>query len=361
MAYIYSRTVTVDYTKVGGSANLSNFPMYFSETIADLKTTANGGHVENANGYDIIFSSTTDSANKLDFEVESYDPATGQLSAWVEISSLSYTANTVIYLLYGDSSISTSQQNKTGTWNSSFRGVYHMSETTGSAALDSTSNGYDLTNTNSIARDTGKLGYSASGGTANTNKRLTRNTAMGITTGNISISCWFKYNTVFTENGVYEIVHHSYDASSENSIDNRLMVYYWDAVHAFRVARNGSTTGQKDYTFTPNTTDWYHLVYVWNGSIVEGYFNGTSIGTVSGPTTVGNNSVNGIRLFTYQNLYNWASGRIDEVRVLNTALTAGWITTEYNNQNSPSTFYAVGSEVGGGGGSPAYMPKIIMF
>jgi hypothetical protein len=43
-------------------------------------------------------------------------------------------------------------------------------------------------------------------------------------------------------------------------------------------------------------------------------------------------------------------GMIDEVRVSSTARSADWITAEYNNQSSPSTFYSVGSASGGGGG-----------
>ena len=37
-------------------------------------------------------------------------------------------------------------------------------------------------------------------------------------------------------------------------------------------------------------------------------------------------------------------GTIDEVRVSNASRSAGWILTEYNNQNSPSTFYSVGTQ-----------------
>src|SRR5690606_28486524 len=33
-----------------------------------------------------------------------------------------------------------------------------------------------------------------------------------------------------------------------------------------------------------------------------------------------------------------------EVRLSNVIRSAGWIATEYNNQNSPSTFYSISSE-----------------
>jgi hypothetical protein len=41
---------------------------------------------------------------------------------------------------------------------------------------------------------------------------------------------------------------------------------------------------------------------------------------------------------------NYFNGIIDETRVSMTARSAGWIQTEYNNQNSPDTFVKVGVE-----------------
>jgi hypothetical protein len=35
---------------------------------------------------------------------------------------------------------------------------------------------------------------------------------------------------------------------------------------------------------------------------------------------------------------------LDEVRIATVARSAGWIATERNNQNAPTTFYAVGPE-----------------
>jgi len=40
-------------------------------------------------------------------------------------------------------------------------------------------------------------------------------------------------------------------------------------------------------------------------------------------------------------------GLLDEVRISNSVLTANWITTEHNNQNSYSTFYSVAAVAGG--------------
>jgi len=37
-------------------------------------------------------------------------------------------------------------------------------------------------------------------------------------------------------------------------------------------------------------------------------------------------------------------GKIDEFRIYNGMLSAGWISTEYNNQNDPASFYTVGTQ-----------------
>ena len=53
------RTITINDTKVPNTDQM-NFPVLISlppNTYPDLKTTANGGSVTNANGYDILFTS----------------------------------------------------------------------------------------------------------------------------------------------------------------------------------------------------------------------------------------------------------------------------------------------------------------
>ena len=56
--------------------------MLFSVTDANLKTVANGGSVGKADGTDLLFTAS-DGVTKLNHELEFYNPATGQVSAWV--------------------------------------------------------------------------------------------------------------------------------------------------------------------------------------------------------------------------------------------------------------------------------------
>ncbi|MDZ4216921.1 MAG: DUF2341 domain-containing protein, partial [Candidatus Gracilibacteria bacterium] len=149
--YSYRKSVTIDRTKV--AATQSNFPILFSVTDLELKTVANGGYVTHANGYDIIF--TDSSGNKLDHEIEKYVSTTGEFVAWVRIPTLSSIVDTSIYLFYGNGSVSTNPS-VSGTWDSNFKGVYHMPNGTTLSVTDSTSNGYNGTNT-AVTATTGQV------------------------------------------------------------------------------------------------------------------------------------------------------------------------------------------------------------
>jgi len=116
--------------------DLTDFAVLISIASDDeLRTTANLGHVEHADGYDIIFRAS-DGITQLDHEVEKYVPSTGELVAWVRIPTLSGSSDTTIYLYYGDSSVSSPTENPSGVWDNNYKGVWHLRETTGTYAAD---------------------------------------------------------------------------------------------------------------------------------------------------------------------------------------------------------------------------------
>ena len=149
--------MTIDHTKVPSTQ--SNFTVLVSVTDPALKTVANGGHVANPNGYDIGFYADSGGTIKLKWEVEKYDGTTGNLIAWVKIPSVSST-DTVFYLMYGDSSINTNQSDPPNTWDSNFKGVYHLGNGTTLSATDSTG-GNNGTLINSPTATAGKINKAA--------------------------------------------------------------------------------------------------------------------------------------------------------------------------------------------------------
>ena len=106
--YGYRRVLTINHTQVPNT-DQTNFPYLFNTTDPLLATTAYNGHVASPNGYDIIFTSDAAGQNILNYEMEEYNPATGQVVAWVQIPLLSHTQDTVIYVWYGNASVTTLQ------------------------------------------------------------------------------------------------------------------------------------------------------------------------------------------------------------------------------------------------------------
>src|SRR5712691_6304367 len=82
--YARRRAITIDHTKVPNT-DQTNFPVLASGTYSYLATTANGGYVTNANGYDIMFTSDAAGTSTLAFEQENYNPSTGAVNYWVKV------------------------------------------------------------------------------------------------------------------------------------------------------------------------------------------------------------------------------------------------------------------------------------
>jgi len=161
--FSYKRPITIDNTKVSGSADFTDFPALISLSGDWLKTTAvdsTNGRIKNSNGYDIIFRDTN--LVQLDHEIEEYDgsASAGTLVAWVRIPTLDYNDDTIIYMYYGNACISSPTENPTGVWDDNFVGVWHLKETGTGTRYDSTqygNNGTPNNYDNDEATNSGKV------------------------------------------------------------------------------------------------------------------------------------------------------------------------------------------------------------
>ena len=96
---MYRKAIVVDRANVCGP-DLSNFPVLVRLSDADIKSADHGGHAASPHGDDIFFASD-DGHVPYAHEIESYDPATGELKAWVRIPKLSADADAVFCIFYG--------------------------------------------------------------------------------------------------------------------------------------------------------------------------------------------------------------------------------------------------------------------
>ena len=119
--YNYQATFTVAAGQVPSAQ--TNFPALISGTYADFATTANGGRISNtctqtvgnnatAVPCDLIFTSDAAGTMLLNWEFETWAPATGAVNIWVNAPNLSN--GTVIYAWYGQAAVTTLQTTPVG-------------------------------------------------------------------------------------------------------------------------------------------------------------------------------------------------------------------------------------------------------
>jgi hypothetical protein len=339
--YSYGRAITIAHGQVANS-DQANFPVLISGTYSYLANVANGGHVQSANGYDIIFTSDAAGQNRLNWEVESYDPTSGTLRAWVQIPSLSHSIDTVIYLFYGNSAITSDQSNATGTWDSNYKGVWHFGNGSTLSLNDSTSNKNNGTNSGAgvVA---GEIGGAASFNGSSQYISVPDASSLDLTSA-ITLSAW---------------VNPSQTISSYAEVLDKSYVSYGAPWHMYALQVNPSAKlrmsldiGGVETTLAGNTTiaanTWSYVTMTYDGGNMRVYVNGKQDNVAVQPGSFASNTVP-LNIGRDNNGTEYFPGVIDEARVSSVARSADWITTEYNNQSSPSTFYALGAEQTYGG------------
>jgi hypothetical protein len=335
-SYLKKKKLTIDHTKVS-TADQSSFPMPVVRTDTDLKVTGSGGQVQNSSGFDIIFVDSTETT-QLDHEIEKYVSTTGEIEMWVRIPTASHTVDTIIYMYYNNSSISTSQENKTGVWDSSYKAVWHLKEATGTNASDSTSNALTATQNNSPVQGAGQIdGSLAFNGTT---QYLSVSGSAANITGDKTIETWIKPATFAQDSSVSQRV-------IANDIDGtNAYVLALDPTSGFVWFDNDSSAQNITSNNTTVTTGiWYHVVGVYTASshVVALYINGSLASNNGGATAGFGLGTTGFNIGRRPDGVGHTDASLDEIRVSNVVRTAGWIATSYNAQNSPSTFYSVGA------------------
>ena len=334
----YSRAITLNHTMVPNT-DQTNFPVLISGTYPFLATIANGGQVQNPNGYDIVFTSDAAGQNLLNFEIDTYNPATGAVSFWVKIPTLSHTVDTTIYMFYGIPNINTFQGNAMGTWNPNYVSVWHLSGS-GTTAYDSKVNANNGTMT-SVASAPGEIGGAAGFNGSTSIIRLSQ----GISgSGPRTISAWV--NSTGQEGCIYcsgllssspYFQAFSFYVNAPNAGNIYLQTYGSDYSIGGVLPLN--TWNLVTFAYSGGATSVSSMLLYVNGSLITGGDPSPQWWTEATPNTYNGNFSIGYDP-TLNNLP--FGGSIDEVEISNVALSSDWIATEYANQSSPSTFYTVG-------------------
>lgn len=328
--YQFGKQIEIQSSQVSGTAALLDFTVLISFTDPDLRLVANGGRVENANGYDITF--TEDDCNtSLSYQIEKYNPVTGEYIAWVKIPSLSADFNTEIHLYYGNNSISSNPSTNLA-WGTNVAAAYHLSNNDFS---DATSNGMNASNI-STTNVAGKIGDARNfGGSGYLNISESGTTSLDLT--ELTVSAWI-FPTNYNVPGDRGII-----INKENTYEVGLQ----DNTGFLQAAAQPTCWRWAGTRAVPLST-WSKITVVFAGGLEKHYINGVfieSFADCSNPLTVSDQDFRIGARGGNGGAGSYFIGNIDAVKITNREETADWIATEYNNQNTPSAFYTASAEM----------------
>ncbi|MDO8335490.1 MAG: DUF2341 domain-containing protein [Candidatus Saccharibacteria bacterium] len=328
------RAINIDGSKVIGTQ--TDFPILVKlSSDTSLATYAQDDN-------DDILITSEDGTTKLSHEIEKFDGATGELILWVKVPTISNGTNTRLFMYYGNAS-ATSQQDTTNVWDSNFKSVWHLEETSGTTHTDSTTN----TNTGnkvSATEPNPTTGITGGGQSFDGSNDYVSTTNSFVNPDEITISAWINTSSSngrkilgFESNqtGTGSV---SYDRDIDIGNDGKAYATCYDGVDRFAIS-----------TSTVNDSAWHYIVGTISntGNYVKLYFDGQLQDT----TTCANpeNYTGYYRMGSYKTsgsngAHGYITGLIDEARVSSTPRSASWIETEYNNQSSPLSFATLSTE-----------------
>lgn len=337
----YRRQITIDHTEVENVANPST-------TYADfpLLVYATGLSNIKADGADIRFT-LSDGTTEIPREIESYSG--GTLWAWVKVTLTKDSGDStddVIYMYYGNPGASEPAPGSTygseNVWDSNFKMVQHLQEDpsgTPPQMVDSTSNNNDGTaNGSPTLVTTGQIGNAIDFDDGTNDYIVVSDSASLELPDGLTIEAWINVaswgnwkNIVFK--GDNTPTNTDYQFALVSSTYNGLA---WDGTL-------GSNWRTKYFTTSKDTGEWIYAVVTHDISTVKCYRDGSEISSQSdaGAIYVSTEDIGIAAVADGTLLFD---GAIDEVRVSDSARSAEWIKTCYNNQDSPSSFCIVGAE-----------------
>lgn len=329
-AWAHKASVTTDQTDFNGS-DVSDFRFLITTTQASMKTVGNGGSITGfvsrpgaTAPVDFIVSSDINGTSLLKWDVEFWEPTTGEIVLWVSLPTLSASSDITIYLWWGSASVTTWQGGTAGdTYGASAAMVYHMNDLT----ADSGPNGNNGTNT-SVTNTAAKIG---AGGSFNGSSRyitIPYSSTLNCTSA-ITIHAWINASSTSRS-----VVGKMFAATHTSPFFDWNMYYAAGPRPNFRIglATNSSTN-------TVSNSTWIHLVMVANGTDHRIYINGALDKTTVTSTLPTNTNSQPVRIGANATPAEYFNGIIDEVEVFNTALSADWVAYSYTNQNNPSSTY----------------------
>jgi len=327
--------ITIDHTDV--DSNLTNFPVliylsnssgYNSDNVAFVFNEL----ISDANRKKIAVT-TSDKTTQCYVEIENWDTSNEKAWLWVNVPSISSTADTDLYLYYDkDHADNTDYVGDTGStpaqnvWNSNFKGVWHLGETSGGtgAIKDSTSNKNNGTDYGSpILGATGEIGAAIQFDGTDDFLIVPENASLHLGSGLtieawVNIDVWGDWKDIVFKGGG-----NAGDSDYQFALVNS--GFAWDGTYA-------GTWRTKYFATSTDTGTWIYAVVTHNTVTVKFYRDGSENSSQSDQGAIYESTYQlGISREGAANT-GYLDGRIDEVRVSNAPRSAAWIKASYESE-----------------------------
>jgi hypothetical protein len=247
-------------------------------------------------------------------------------------------------MYYGNNAVN-SQEDPVGLWENNYVGVWHLSKSSGNA-LDSTSYGTSGTLSGGVTQGvTGQVynTYDFNGVDSKVDMGDPVDGHLDFGTGSFTVETWIYRNSSMTSDQYGGIFKGNGDVADQEG-----WLFRFKGSDTVRFSGGDGTASvfniYKSSTLIDDT--WIHLVGVLDRTAGKAYIykDGQLIATDTSITSGNIDSSRSLKLSE-----DWSSsyhfkGLIDEIHLSNVARSAAWISTEYNNQYDPDSFYSMGSE-----------------
>lgn len=306
------------------SGTLTNFPALINPTVM-----TGWGTITLAEAQSLRFYTSSARTTELPREVVS------ATEIYVLVPTL--TETTEIYCDYDGiraDYATTDTYGRNAVW-SGYRAVYHLD-----SLVDSSGNGYDLTNNNTVTMNaSGQIGGSADFTSGNTNKSLHVASQLGIS-NTYTITSWvYKYDLTIYNQGPW-VFNNNSNITRQYSFYENLSGDYMSFSHE----RNNLNLARISSLINWSNETWHKMTQTYDNTLMKVYLDGV---LKNESNIVGNGTgslTSALRIGSHQSGSAVASffwqGRVDEMRVSTSVYSNDWEVTENNNQSDISTFWA---------------------
>jgi len=322
--YNWRKQITINTNSWEGDATLYDFPIMVSMVDDDLKSVNFGGKVISQTGNDIRFTAA-DGISQLDFDLEKYNPETGECVAWVRLDSLKKSEIPTVYMYFSNKNAN--KASSADTWNKNYKAVWHL--------RGIMNNKLPFANQMANAepkQNESKEVYVAS--EKNASQFVCMNTSEDVDiASDISVSAW-----VYLTNNKKEqvILSNVGEKGGYRLVVNKKKLDF----QTYATPSQYASAEKQENGVDLNKGEWIHVAASFdeqNNELIT-YVNGKKDKTIV-TEKLFNLAESPMQIGREPNRKQYYfEGWVDEVRINASVLSADWIAAEFANQSNPSKF-----------------------